>query len=83
MSRRRLKKGEKIMTCRTDSKYCVVRIRGNWYFQRFDLLSTNKIPDYYIVNNINQAARMGKDEAIDIARMYGGEVIEREGGMYT
>lgn len=65
-----------------DNKYYVVEIYRGWYFQRFDTLSINKKPDYYMGNDINQAARMDRESALKVARMYGGEVIEREGGLY-
>lgn len=65
-----------------DNKHYIVEIYRGWYFQRFDTLSVNKTPDYYMTNNINQAARMDREGALNVAKMYGGEVIEREGGLY-
>lgn len=63
-------------------KYYIVRIRGAWYFQRFETMSIHRYPDYYVIKDINQAARMTKKEAMRVAKMYGGEVIEREGELY-
>ena len=65
-----------------DNKHYVVMIQWGWYFQQFDPLSIDKIPDYFVTSDIHHAAKMDREGALNVAKMYGGEVIEREGGLY-
>ena len=65
-----------------NNKHYIVAIYRGWYFQRFETLSVHSLPSYYVTNNINEAARMDRERALNVAKMYGGEVIEREGGLY-